>query len=94
VFVHILKGGNLTHQRLTDRAVALIIKKRLEKAGLDSTMFAGHSLRSGFATQAAINGASDRAIMNQTGHRSRQMVDRYVRRISVWQDNGATRLGL
>jgi site-specific recombinase XerD len=94
LFVSIAKGGRIAEQRLSDRSVALIIKKRLLSAGLDPADFSGHSLRSGFATQAALNGASDRSIMNQTGHRSRQMVDRYVRRVSVWQDNAVTRLGL
>ena len=39
--------------KISDKSVALIIKKYAEKAGLDSTRYAGHSLRSGFATTAA-----------------------------------------
>jgi hypothetical protein len=45
-------------------------------------------------TQAAMNGANDRQIMSQTKHRSRAMIDRYVRVASIWQDNAATSLGL
>jgi len=43
------------------------------RAGLDSARYAGHSLRAGHAAAAAIAGASERSIMNQTGHRPVQM---------------------
>lgn len=91
LFVRIRKGDVLTDSRISDKAVSLIIKKAI---GTESDKYSGHSLRIGFVTQAALNGASDRSIMNQTGHRSRATVDRYVRRTTVWQDNAATRLGL
>lgn len=94
VFVRIGKGGHLTSDRLSDRSVALIIKQSVRLAGMKDAEFAGHSLRSGFVTQAALSGASDREIMNQTGHKTRTMVDRYVRHISIWQNNAAMRLGL
>jgi site-specific recombinase XerD len=94
LFVSIGKGQRITTNRLSDKSVSLIIKKYAAKAGLQVKELSGHSLRSGFASQAAINGASDRAIMNQTGHRTRAMVDKYVRRATVWQDNAATSLGL
>ena len=94
LFVSIKKGSKITTERLSAKAVALIIKKRLEKVGYESDEFSGHSLRSGFATQAAMNGASDRAIMQQTKHRTRAMVDRYVRVASIWSENASTKLGL
>jgi site-specific recombinase XerD len=93
LFVSIGKGDKLHHERLSDKAVSLIVKRLIGKVR-DNSEYSGHSLRSGFATQAALNGASDRAIMQQTKHRSRAMVDRYVRVASLWQDNGATKLGL
>jgi hypothetical protein len=46
------------------------------------------------ATQTAINGASDRAIMKQTRHRTRAMVDRYVRDASLFRNNAAAAIGL
>ena len=49
--------------------VARVVKKLGQRAGLDATAYAGHSLRAGHATSAAIAGASERSIMNQTGHR-------------------------
>jgi site-specific recombinase XerD len=94
LFVSIGKGGRLHDVRLSDKAVSLIIKRILQVSGLDAGEYSGHSLRAGFATQAALNGASDRAIMQQTKHKSRAMVDRYVRVASIWSDNGATKLGL
>jgi integrase len=65
--------------RLSDRGVALVVKRRAEAVGLDPAHVAGHSLRSGLATSAAAAGASERSIMNQTGHRSVTMVRRYIR---------------
>ena len=61
---------------------------------LDVAKYAGHSLRAGHATTAAIAGASERSIMNQTGHRSVQMGRRYIRDASLFKDNSAGKLGL
>jgi integrase len=74
--------------------VARIVKKLVERAGLDAAKYAGHSLRAGHATSAAIAGASERSIMNQTGHRSVQMVRRYIRDGSLFRENSAAKLGL
>lgn len=94
LFVRIGKGGAILQSRLGDRAVALILKRQASVAGLDERKFSGHSLRVGFVTQAALNGATDREIMAQSGHKSRTMVDRYVRVARIWDSNAATRLGL
>ena len=79
---------------ITDRVVALTIKKAAERVGLDAASLAGHSLRSGLATTAARNGASEASIMKQTGHRSAAMVRRYIREGSLFHDNASTKLGL
>ena len=60
----------------------------------DEDLFAGHSLRAGLATSAAIAGKSERAIMNQTGHRSVATVRRYIRDGNLFRDNAAQGLGL
>jgi integrase len=60
----------------------------------DASRFGAHSLRSGLATQAARNGASERAIMRQTGHKSVSMVRRYIREGELFNDNGESKLGL
>lgn len=67
---------------LSDRAVALIIKKRLPEGD-----FSGHSLRAGFITTAALQGKPERSIMKQTGHRSHRILREYVRTATVFDDN-------
>jgi integrase len=80
--------------RVSGIDVARIVKKLVERAGLDTAKYAGHSLRAGHATSAAIAGASERSIMNQTGHRSVQMVRRYIRDAHLFRENSAGKLGL
>ena len=41
-----------------------------------------------------LQGASERSIMAQTGHRSVQMVRRYIREGSLFRENRAGKLGL
>lgn len=87
------RHGNVG-KRLQSGAVSLIVKSCAERAHLDPVPLSGHSLRAGFATTAAANGATERAIANQTGHRSMDMVRRYVRHGSVFTDNAVGTLGL
>jgi integrase len=94
LFRAISRHGQLKPGRLAGLAVARVVKKLAERAGLDAAKYAGHSLRSGNATSAAIAGASERSIMNQTGHRSVQMVRRYIRDGSLFRENSARKLGL
>jgi len=75
--------------RLSDRAVARIVKRHASAAGIDAAEVAGHSLRSGLATTAAYAGKSERAIMNQTGHKSVQTVRQYIRTGSLFRENAA-----
>ena len=79
---------------LSDKSVALIIKKYVKKNGLDSTRYAGHSLRSGFATTTADNGADERQIMNMTGHKSSQMVRRYIHESNLFKNNALKKIKL
>lgn len=88
------RHGNVAADALTDQVVAKVLKRHCETAGLNAAKFAGHSLRAGLATQAAINGASERSIMKQTGHKSAAMVRRYIRDGELFRDNAAGRLGL
>jgi len=94
VFSSINRHGQLQGTRLSPTDVARIVKKLAVRAGLDATKYAGHSLRAGHATSAAIAGASERSIMNQTGHRSVQMVRRYIRDGSLFRENSGGKLGL
>lgn len=74
--------------------MARIVKKFAEWAGFEASGFAGFSLRADHATSAAIAGASEPSIMNQTGHRSVQMVRRYIRDGSLFRENSGGKLGL
>ena len=94
VFRSINRHGQLGEHPLAGTDVARIVKKLAERAGLDASKYAGHSLRSGHATSAAIAGASERSIMNQTGHRSVQMVRRYIRDGNLFRENSGGKLGL
>jgi site-specific recombinase XerD len=94
VFRPVNRHGRMQPDRLSDKAVALVVKRRAEAAGLEPAKYAGHSLRSGLATAAAAAGASERAIMAQTGHRSVNMVRRYIRDGSLFRENAAARVGL
>jgi integrase len=91
VFLRLDAGGRLRLARLSDRGVARVVQRWAERAGLDSARFAGHSLRAGLATSAAAGGVSERAIMNQTGHRSLTMVRRYIRDGELFRDDNAAR---
>ena len=89
LFRAVNRHGQVGSVKLSDRAVALIVKRSAERAGLDPAGYAGHSLRAGLATAAAMAGASERAIMAQTGHRSERMVRRYIRDGELFRDNAA-----
>jgi site-specific recombinase XerD len=94
LFRSINRHGQVQLRRLSGIDVARITKKLAARAGLDPAKYAGHSLRAGHATSAAIAGASERSIMKQTGHRSVQMVRRYIRDGSLFRENSAGKLGL
>jgi len=94
LFRPITRHGRLGADRLRPADVARVVKRGAERAGLDPSRYAGHSLRSGLATSAAAAGASERSIMAQTGHRSVVTVRRYIRSGSLFQDNAAARVGL
>jgi len=78
--------------KLSDKSVALIIKKYAQIAGLDPTKYAGHSLRSGFATTAAEFGAEERNIMTMTGHKTTQMVRRYIKEANLFKNNALNKI--
>jgi integrase len=92
VFRRFIKGSKISEKRLTDQTVALLIKKYLELAGINSRNFSGHSLRSGFATSAAESGAEERSIMAMTGHKSTEMVRRYIKEANLFKNNALNKI--
>jgi site-specific recombinase XerD len=94
LFRRFRKGSNLSEQRLTDQTVALLVKKYLNLAGIESKNYSGHSLRSGFATSAAEAGAEERTIMAMTGHKSTEMVRRYIKEANLFKNNALNKINL
>ena len=94
IFRRFSKGLSLTDKRLTDQSVVLLMKEYLNIAGIDNNNFAGHSLRSGFATVAAESGADERSIMSMTGHKTTQMVRRYIKEANIFKNNALNKIKL
>ena len=92
IFRRFTKGSILSSNRLTDQSVVLIIKDCLKQAGIENHNFSGHSLRSGFATVAAESGADERSIMAMTGHKTTQMVRRYIREGNIFKNNALNKI--
>jgi site-specific recombinase XerD len=94
VFRRFVKGSKLSKNRLTDQTVALLIKQYLNLAGIENKNYSGHSLRSGFATSAAESGAEERNIMAMTGHKSTEMVRRYIKDANLFKNNALNKIKL
>ena len=92
LFRRFSKGSKLSENRLTDQTVALLIKEYLNLAGIDSKNYSGHSLRSGFATSTAESGAEERNIMAMTGHKSTEMVRRYIKEANLFKNNALNKI--
>ena len=87
-----IKNKNNLVFPISDKNVALIIKRHALSAGLDEKKYAGHSLRSGFATTTAEFGASERNIMAMTGHKSTEMVRRYIKEADLFKNNALNKI--
>jgi len=85
-----LKKGKIFN--ISDKSVALVIKKYANCAGLEGHKYAGHSLRSGFATSTAESGAEERNIMAMTGHKSAEMVRRYIKDANLFKNNALNKI--
>ena len=92
IFRRFSKGSKLSINRLTDQTVALLIKKYLKLADIENKNYSGHSLRSGFATSAAESGVEERSIMAMTGHKSTEMVRRYIKEANLFKDNALNKI--
>ena len=92
LFRRFSKGSKLLDKRLTDQTVALLIKEYLKITGIDSKNYSGHSLRSGFATSAAESGVEERNIMAMTGHKSTEMVRRYIKEANLFNNNALNKM--
>jgi integrase len=94
VFRGINRHGRLSRLGLHKDCVGWILKVAASRAGLKPEPLGGHSLRAGCIAQAAMNGVSERDIMRQTGHKSAQMLARYIRIGEIFTRNAAAGLGI
>ena len=85
-----IKSGKIFN--ISDKSVSLIIKKYISLSGLDPSKYGGHSLRSGFATSTAELGAEERSIMAMTGHKTTQMVRRYIQEANLFKNNALNKI--
>jgi len=92
LFRRFSKSSKLLENRLSDQTIALLIKKYLKLAGINNKDYSGHSLRSGFATAAAEAGAEERNIMAMTGHKSTEMVRRYIKEANLFKNNALNKI--
>ena len=86
----VIKSGKIFN--ISDKSVSLIIKKYASLSGLDPNKYGGHSLRSGFATSTAESGAEERNIMAMTGHKTTQMVRRYIKDANLFKNNALNKI--
>ena len=92
IFRRFSKSFKLSENRLTDQSVALLLKNYLNAAGIENKNYSGHSLRSGFATVSAESGADERSIMAMTGHKTTQMVRRYIKEANLFKNNALNKI--
>ena len=92
IFRRFSKSFKLSDNRLTDQSVVLLIKNYLSLAGIENKNYSGHSLRSGFATVTAESGADERSIMTMTGHKTTQMVRRYIKEANLFKNNALNKI--
>jgi integrase len=93
IFRHIDRHGRVL-ERMSPEAVGIVVKRYAAAAGLDPAKYAGHSLRAGLVTQAAMNGVPELAIMKQTRHKSSDTLRKYIREANLVRDNASSRVGL
>lgn len=94
IFRGVNRWGEVQPSRLSDKGVARAIKRAAESAGLDESVFSGHSLRAGLATSAAAAGVEERDIARQTGHKNMDVLRRYIRDGTLFDNNAASKVGL
>lgn len=87
LFRRIDRHGEVLAERSAPGAISLIVKERVRQIDLDAAQYSGHSLRAGFVTSAAMAGLTSWAIRKTTGHKSDQMLNRYIRDGSLFSDN-------
>lgn len=91
LFRRLTRKDALTEQPMSDRAVARLVQACASRAGLDARHFAGHSLRAGFLTEGARQGASVFRLQQVSRHRSLDVLSAYVRENELFNGHAGSR---
>lgn len=91
LFRRLTRGDVLMPAAMSDRAIARLVQQYASAAGYDPTQFAGHSLRSGFLTEGASQGATIFKLQEVSRHKSVQVLSDYVRNAELFKDHAGTR---
>jgi len=94
VFRPVNRHGQVSPLRLSDEAVAQIVKLAAERIGLDPAKYAGHSLRRGFMTAASAGGADIAQAMKQSRHRSVAVAMGYIDEGRIFSNPASKAIGL
>jgi site-specific recombinase XerD len=87
LFRSIAKGEQRLGNQLTPLSVSLIVKKYIKLVGYNSYEYAAHSMRSGFLTEAAENGASLFKMLEVSRHKSTDTLLGYIRQSNLFKDH-------
>jgi len=88
LFVGLRASGEMTGRRLSDKAVARLVRDTAEGVGASPDgCWSGHSLRAGLATAAGEAEAQLHDVMRQTRHKSVEVARRYMRSADIWRNN-------
>jgi hypothetical protein len=94
VFRPVSRHGRISDIRLSDEALASVVKNAAERIGLDPAQYAGHSLRRGFMTAASAAGADLAPIMRQSRHRSVSIAMGYIEQGQIFSNPASKAIGL
>ena len=91
LFQTMRRGGHLRGKPMHHSDIPRILKHYAALIGLDPKDIAGHSLRAGFVTSAAVHHARLDKIMEVTRHKNPATVMRYIRDADAFADHAGQR---
>ncbi|SDX92756.1 Site-specific recombinase XerD [Ruegeria halocynthiae] len=93
LFRPVSKADRVLKRRLSPDAIYQIVRHRLTLAGLPDGFASPHGLRSGFLTQAALDGAPIQAAMRLSLHRSMAQAQKYYDDVDIAENPATDLLG-
>jgi site-specific recombinase XerD len=83
------KGGKRVGDRITGQTYYDVVKQAIDAIGLDASKFGSHSMRSGWISTAAKNGASIWKMKEISRHKSTDVLAGYVREAELFQQHAS-----